>query len=445
MKRRDFIKQAGIAAAGAFAVPYILPSGRLFAATGARKANHVVFCLYAGGVRNKESVMKASGNLMTAMLNGNESIASDIAGSLDPVPSSPLALPLQNYGTLFPGFRYKEGPTGHFNGHTVALTGAYTTNDIVIKEHPKVPTIFEYYRKHNSPQHTALNSWWVANTLGPYPALNYSNAAGYGAAYGANFIAPTAIYGGAGQASIQNILNLSSNEQDAMLNMRSFVNQNFSRPYVDGAAGVTNTESDAALINSFISDLFLQNTVNPWGISGGMSNDMLNVFFAEEILKRFKPELLVVNMQDVDVCHFNFTQYANNLRKADYSVAHLWNTIQSTPGLANDTVLIVAPEHGRNLNGNNSIDVNGRPALDHTADVNVLQGDQTAREIFCMVVGPPSVVQQGQVVGNNITQPIGHSIEIVPAIANILGFDNEIPLSFGLTDFNMNSLKQAFL
>ncbi|MEP7264379.1 MAG: hypothetical protein ABI772_07775 [Bacteroidota bacterium] len=447
MKRRDFIKQAGIAAAGAFAVPYILPSGRLFAATGARKANHVVFCLYAGGVRNLESVMKADGNLMTAMLNGTETISSNIIGSLDPIPSSPLALPLQNYGTLFPGFRYKEGPTGHFNGHTVALTGAYTTNDIVIKENPKVPTIFEYYRKHNSPQHTALNSWWVANTLGPYPALNYSNAPGYGAAYGANFIAPTAIYTGAGQDTIENILNLSNNERDAMLNMRSFVNQNFNRPYVEGSAGVTNTESEAALINSFISDTFLQYqpNSNPWGIVPKMSNDMLNVFFAEEILKRFKPELLVVNMQDVDVCHFDFTQYANNLRKADYSVAHLWNTIQNTPGLANDTILIVAPEHGRNLNGNNSIDVNGRPAFDHTADVNVMQGDQTAREIFCMVVGPSSVVQQGQVIGDNTNLPIGHSIEIVPAMANILGFDNDIPLSFGLTDWNSNSLKQAFL
>jgi hypothetical protein len=59
-----------------------------------------------------------------------------------------------------------------------------------------------------------------------------------------------------------------------------------------------------------------------------MNGDMYNIFFAEEILKQFKPELLVVNMQGVDICHSNFTQYANNLRKADYAVAHLWQTIQ---------------------------------------------------------------------------------------------------------------------
>ena len=44
MKRREFVKSIGVATAGAFVAPYILPSGRLFAASGARRANHVVFC-----------------------------------------------------------------------------------------------------------------------------------------------------------------------------------------------------------------------------------------------------------------------------------------------------------------------------------------------------------------------------------------------------------------
>jgi hypothetical protein len=52
MKRSEFLKTLGLAAAGAVAAPYILPSGRLFASTGARRVNHVVVCLFAGGVRN---------------------------------------------------------------------------------------------------------------------------------------------------------------------------------------------------------------------------------------------------------------------------------------------------------------------------------------------------------------------------------------------------------
>jgi hypothetical protein len=60
MDRKAFIRNTALAAAGSMVVPYILPSGRLFAATGARKVNHVVFCLFAGGVRNLESMQMAT-------------------------------------------------------------------------------------------------------------------------------------------------------------------------------------------------------------------------------------------------------------------------------------------------------------------------------------------------------------------------------------------------
>src|SRR4051812_47694702 len=129
MKRRDFLKKTAYATAGVIAAPYILPSGRLFAASGMRRVNHVVFCLYAGGVRNLESVHFNDGNLMPNILAGNQPISSDIAGAMESLPASPLSSPLQNFGTLFKEFRYYNGPTGHYNGHTVALTGNYVDVD----------------------------------------------------------------------------------------------------------------------------------------------------------------------------------------------------------------------------------------------------------------------------------------------------------------------------
>lgn len=424
MKRRSFIKNAGFAAAGAIAAPYLLPSGRLFAATGVRKANHVVFCLFAGGVRNMESVQMADGNLMPNMLNGSAPISADIAPGMSALPS-PIASPLQNSASLFKYFKYNEGPTGHYNGHTVAMTGQYTTTDLNIKDHPKVPTIFEYYRKHNAPQQSAKNCWWVANTLGPYPALNYSSYADYGANFGANFIAPTSLISPQGFNALGNPHNFSSNEQATIHNIRNFANNNFQHSYSNGEAGIANTESDASDLQNFISQLYANMNPNPWSIPGTMSNDMLNIYYAEKIIQQFKPELLVVNMQDVDICHFEFTKYADNIRKSDYAVAHLWNTIQSTAGMMNDTVLIIAPEHGRNLNGNTHVDAYGRNAIDHTASIDGT-GDQMARDIFCMVLGPTGVVKQNMVFGTS-TNPVGESIEIVPAIANILGFDNALP------------------
>ena len=78
--------------------------------------------------------------------------------------------------------------------------------------------------------------------------------------------------------------------------------------------------------------------------------------------------------------------------------------------------MIVVPEHGRNLQPNTLIDQFGNAAIDHTSD-------DTSREIFCMVVGPPGKVIQNQI----ITQVTGESIDVVPTIAHILGFRDEIP------------------
>jgi len=432
MQRRGFIKKAAIATAGAFAAPYILPSGRLFAATGSRIANHVVLCLFAGGVRNFETMQKAEGNLMPFSLTGNESINPQIAGGMDPLPT-PTGQKLQQQGTLFKEFRFNQGPTGHFSGHSTAITGQYNLADINLKQRPAYPTLFEYYRKHNSPSVTALNAWWVSNALGPYPALNFSNYEGYGADYGANFIQPASIISLPGYNSLGNPKNFSTTELDKVKSLRQFMDNNFSSNYTSGDAGITNTEAESVQIEAFIKQSF-DNAVagqydNPWGV-GFMSGDMFNVFFAEEIIKQFKPELTVVNMQDVDVCHANFTSYCNNIRKADYALAHLWQTIQSTPGMANDTILIAVPEHGRNENPNTIVDAYGKYALDHTSD-------EVSRQIFCLVVGPSDKVIQNQVV-STVT---GESIDTVPTIAKILGFNNDIPAGM----LSGTSLDQAFV
>lgn len=151
MNRRKFVKKAALATAGVYAIPYLLPSGRLFAATGTRLVNHVVLCMYAGGMRNIEGWQKAEGNLMPNMFAGNENISSDILPGLDAVPSPVLTSPLENFGTLFKEMRYGSGPAGHFQGHTTVITGAYTDYNIKFDQPTAHATLFEYYRRHNSP------------------------------------------------------------------------------------------------------------------------------------------------------------------------------------------------------------------------------------------------------------------------------------------------------
>lgn len=418
--RRDFLKKVTAVGAGAFVAPYILPGGRLFAASGNRVANHVIFCLFAGGVRNIESVMQERGNLMPGVLGGGFSAAPSIAPGIDILPSVPGAS-LRSQGTLFRNFRYAQGPTGHFNGHSTAITGNYTLQDLSIKEPPKMPTIFEYYRKHNDPAQTALNAWWISNTLGPYPSLNYSTYPGYGALYGANYMQPASLFTQSGLNALSNPIQFSPAEQEKIDGLKSFFNQSFQSGGVADNAGIRNADTEAGDLQDYIRQTLQEGSagafVDPWGVGPqNMNNDMVNVYFAERIIQRYKPELLVVNMQGVDICHSNYTEYCNQLHKADYAVAHLWQTIQNTPGMANDTILIVAPEHGRNLEPNTILDIYGQPAIDHTSDA-------TSREIFCLVVGPPGKVVQNQ----TITQVTGESVDIVPTIAHVLGFRDNIP------------------
>jgi hypothetical protein len=417
MKRRLFCKTSALTAVGSLVLPYILPSGRLFAETGSRKANHVVLCLFAGGVRNIESVHQNMSNLMETILEGDFQVQNGINESL---PSSPIGSSrLQNYGTLLKEFRYAQGPTGHFNGHTTAITGRWTNTSLNLKSRPDYPTVFEYYRKHTSPSASALNSWWVANSLGVNTVLNYSNYPGYGSDYGANYIQAVSLISARAYEAIGSPKYLNDYEYDTANNIRLFLNNNFKSSLMQNGSSVANTEDDKIRLRSFFDKLYseyksgLHN--NPWGFGDLMNHDLYNIFYAEKIIEEFKPELLVVNLTSVDVCHQNFTYYCNNLRLADWGVSHLWNYIQNTPGME-DTIFIVAPEHGRNYETNSLVDSYGRYAIDHT-------GDDTSREIFCLVCGPSNVIKN-----NNVINSIyGESIDLVPTIADILGFKNDMP------------------
>tara|TARA_B110000196_G_C20476994_1_gene356232 strand:- start:40 stop:510 length:471 start_codon:yes stop_codon:yes gene_type:complete len=140
---------------------------------------------------------------------------------------------------------------------------------------------------------------------------------------------------------------------------------------------------------------------------------MKAVHFAERIIEKFQPRLLVVNMHQADIAHIDFTQYASNLNKMDYALNHLWDTIEATEGMSGETILIAMPEHGRNEEGNGGPpDDYGREPLDHT--------DLMCREIFALVVGPDGKVKQGK-----LSSEARESIDIVPTIARILGFDHE--------------------
>ncbi|HAE34675.1 MAG TPA: hypothetical protein PK742_09965 [Chitinophagales bacterium] len=428
MKRRKFIRNLSMAAAGAIAAPYILPSGRLFAASGSRLVNHVVLVLFGGGIRNQESVEQQyllsqgagpGGNVMRNMLNGAAPPYALVYEPWTPILPEPLA----NSGTLFKHMRYEQGPTGHFNGHSAVLTGHYNETSLNLNINPEYPTVFEYYRKHSSPARNAVNAWWLSMDLGPYPALNYSRHPDYGPNYGANYISPLTTFGGIGYDYFSTLNTLHPEELARLNDLRSFLDSNFDKSITD-IPGIVNTAEDRAEIQQFIIDLLNGSIPVEYPLPGGVSpdqisGDLINITAAWQVLNRFEPELLVINTTNLDICHSDFSSYLSLLHRADYGVGWLWDKILSHPVLANDTIMICIPEHGRNAEPNAILDSNGLFAYDHTSDEN-------SRDIFGLIVGPAGIVNQGHVIGSP-EEAAGQAIDIVPTIAHILGFHDELP------------------
>ena len=160
------------------------------------------------------------------------------------------------------------------------------------------------------------------------------------------------------------------------------------------------------------------------------SGDALNMMYAAEVLKEFKPKMLAVNISGVDSCHSNFTGYLQSLHRADHITGWLWQHIQNNiPEMSGNTVFIVAPECGRNLNPNPILDQNDWVAYDHS--------DANALRVWSLMLGKgvPNIRIGGE------AQPVGRLTDIVPTIADVFGVLDDVN-NAGLIDPLARSLYQ---
>lgn len=443
MNRRKFIRNTALAAGAGIAFPYILPSGRLFATSGVPLAQHVIYVLFAGGVRQQESVLQRylddsqglpfAGNIMYNMLNGQAPTNKIVYGvnqgsgaeGGSPIPQI-LNQTLQQQGLLFPEVR--SSTAGHYNGLNLLLQGSqvYTQG---LRQKPTNPTIFEYIRRHAGVP--ASKVWFVGSGIGnSVPLLNYSNHPDYGAKYGANFFAPQITFGSKGFEHLSNAkVYHPENELDPIAKMKYFLDNTFDR-MANGGVDIGNTDEEKQQIQQFMKLMYekvSQNAISFPAVNDG--NDARTIGFTCEVLKQFKPTITVVNLGDVDGCHSDFTGYLKSLHRADHAVGHLWNYVKTQiPEMANDTIIICSPECGRNLNHNPIKDQNDWFAYDHS--------DDNALRVFTLMAG--ANVPQNLVIGSE-SSPKGLIADGVPTIAEILGIKSDV-VNAGLITADARSL-----
>lgn len=418
----------GLATAGTIGFPYILPSGRAFSQSMDRMADHVVVVLFAGGVRQQESVLQRyladsqneaiEGNILYNLFEGTSPDDKIVYGTdsdrpgKDPIPRI-LSTPLQLQGTLFREMRTSE--VIHYNGLNLCIQGNISATQ-GLKQQPIFPTMFEYVRRHAGIP--ASKTWFVGSGIGnSIPLLSFSKNEFYGQKYGANFLAPLLTFGEKGFRHLSNSKSYHPDyELSPMEEMKFFLDSSFGRE-ANAITGINNSEEERYEISRFLDQLFIKTEqrqiIQPLVRDNG---DLRTIGYACEVLQQFKPTLTVVDLEEVDVCHGSFTDYLRNLHRADHAVGFLWNYIQtSIPEMADNTILMLVPECGRNLLPNPIRDENDWFSYDHS--------DENSLRVFGMMVGPG--VPQGLAIGQE-GSPVGMTADLVPTVADILGIRDEV-------------------
>lgn len=433
MKRRKFIKNLGLVTAGSIGMPYILKSNSFGISAGGGFADHIVFVLFAGGLRQQETMLQRyltdsqgltgsayEGNIMYNMLNGSAPTDKIVYGT-DPSFGLPGSVPipqilsqtLETQGTTF-----KEiiaAGYGHYSALTTLVSGSKITTQ-GLRNRPAMPTIFEYARKHLGLK--ATDTWFIGNGLGnSTPLLNYSDHPEYGAKYGANFLAPTIAFGSEGENHIKHSKVYDYNsEMSKIYEMQSFLNKSYN-VQSEGFGGVKNTEQEKENIKEFFRETFDKKASNLIANPSVSDNNDTNVIgYTCEVLKWFKPKVTVINLNDIDVCHNNFTGYLKGLHRADHAIGHIWNYIQTQiPEMAGKTFMIMTPDIGRNLESNNAVDENDWLAYDHS--------DANSTRIFTQMVGQG--VQANLQIGGPANQ-IGDITDSMLTVGDALGLKDII-------------------
>lgn len=443
LSRRSLFRAAGAATAGA-----ALTRARSAFGGGEYAAKRSVIVSIAGGLRKSESLGMAEGATMPNLF-GNVPLVSgrgDIdagkpriaPGYMAPelVLPTPRSTPLYTEGALVTNLRYAEGVPGHLQGAACLTSGIYNNLDNREDARIDAPTLFELHRRQTNA--AAVDTWYVSNVAGFYRALQYSGHPDFGQAFAGSWVSPPSIANAIvplvtrGQKKIRldglPVVNDAAAANQATRELRAVLDGN--TPEYDADVLRQRTEDSAALedylaklygdstYQSFYPDAMGVGTVNA---NGGLdaTGDAFTVYHAERILEAFKPSVMVVSLIDIDVCHDDFNGYLMSQSLADALVSHLWDFIQSTPGLKDETALFVLPEHGRQLefNGQNT-DSLGRSGLDHGG------GDDGDRDVWLLALGPDfkkgifspeNIQQEGRGSGRYET------IDVVSTAASILG------------------------
>jgi hypothetical protein len=345
----------------------LFPALHAYAARQAERRK-VVIVTFGGGARDEE----------TFAPDGQENIPGLIKALL---PQSTFFGQVVNRGIL-----------GHYVATTSLATGVYETFNNFSGVAPPHPTLFEYFRK--DLRRPATDAWLISPSDG-FRNMGSSTARKYGPNAGASVILPKQLLKAAAP-------NYGTGDYDRLLR------ETYEEPHSIGE--LTGSEASLRQMEEMLrvsKDEFVQHALSL------DSADEMSVYVARQLMQQVAPSLLWITLHDIDVAHSGaFSLYLEGIQRTDRLCVEIWNSIQSNPEYAGKTTMFILPDFGRDSDS----DPGGNSFQHHRT------GDAASRTTWMMALGPG--IRQGDF----IQRPI-ESIDLVPTVGKILGFDT--PLAQG--------------
>jgi hypothetical protein len=367
LSKRRFVQLAGLSIANR-----ILPGwlrGQELKPRG--PSNKVIIVTFGGGVRYSETFAP------------------------DGLRNIPRLVKMRPQGYFFKNC-VNSGVLSHFNSTASIVTGNWQRVDDFGFQPPAGPTLFEYYRKLTGAG--PLDAWAVA-TNKSFSSMGWGSDRAFGQPYGANVVLPKQLL----LEAVQEVVKKGSKEGVAN---RENVLRQLGNVLDEGYEGVGWTIFKAGnKLNQHVRDTLVRGLVEYInGPETPSSGDELTFFITREIMREFKPRLMLVNFWDMDVAHWgSYSLYLNAITRTDRLTGMLWDEIQANANYKDKTTMLVLPELGRDG------DINAANGF-----LNHRSGDPSCRNTWLLAMGvavPPGETDR----------PV-HHIDVAATAAELLSF-----------------------
>ena len=274
-------------------------------------------------------------------------------------------------GTLFTNMRV-EHKVVHPNSTGSMMTGHWEWDDIDWSKPVAHPTIFEIYRRARRAPDTSA---WVFAYASILAKTGESTADGYGPSFAANVIEPPTIPRST-SVRMDRIMQHAAAAGSAEAEIRA----------VRECATLARSTSRIARggLRSRRARKFLEREYGVWKAgSGTTSHDAFLTDCAIGCMREFAPDIMAVDYGEIDCAHYgSWSRYVEAIRRTDELTWRIWRAAQSFDKYAGRTLLLVLPDHGREL------EETGGTGFIHHSDFYTNRGaDEGCRRVWMLALG----------------------------------------------------------